>query len=117
MLDIQAIMVPAVHGVIQALAWITVVGLVYVAWLQTRPLASGFDFGLSHHAQQIVRTLQTLWVLLAFSLILTLLFFAYPLANQANASSARPVCSETRFSLVDIMHGCMDSGAAGDTSH
>ncbi len=83
MSDVQAIMLPPIHGVIQALVWITASGLLYLVCLQSCRGWDSFDFDWRLYAQQVIGVLQLLWALLAFSLILTLLFVASPIANQS----------------------------------
>ena len=112
MSNVQAAMLPPMQSVIQALVWISAAGLLYLAWLQSHPASAGFDLAPSFHAQRVIGSLQVLWLLVAFSLMLSLLFVGYPIAHRANTAD-RPGCRETGVPLVTLLDGCGENERAG----
>ncbi len=71
--------------VVQALVWTTLAGLMYAVWLHSRQSMGKYNLGLSIQVKSVTNLLQTLWMLLALSLIISLLVFSF----QSRVQSAR----------------------------
>ncbi len=86
--------------VIQALVWTTLAGLMYAVWLHMREPMGKYNLGLSFEVRNVTHLLQTLWMLLAISLIISLIVLTLP----ARVQSARTVdtpCSPTSAVIPD----------------
>ncbi len=88
-------MISAMNMVVQALVWTTCAGLLYAVWLNSRAGSSAYRFNLTFYWDQTVNLLRTMWVLLAISLIISLLVFAWPKSGQAAPNAGNPCVSTT----------------------
>ncbi len=80
------------NTVVQALVWTTLAGLMYAVWLHSREANGKYNLGLSIQVKSVTNLLQTLWMLLAISLIISLLLFSFQSRVQsANAADTNCV--------------------------
>ncbi len=75
------------NTVVQALVWTTLAGLMYAVWLHSRESNGRYNFGLSIQVKSIANLLQTMWMLLALSLIISLLLFSFQSRVQSASAS------------------------------
>ncbi len=80
------------NTIVQALVWTTLAGLLYAVWLHNRSSAEGLDFGLSQQVKSVTNLLRTFWMLLAISVLVSLILFSLPNLLQ-NVSAAEANCT------------------------
>jgi hypothetical protein len=81
-------MITELNIVVQSLVWTTLAGLMYAVWLHSRESNGRYSFGLSIPVKNVTNLLQTLWMLLAIGLVITLILFSLPSRAQSAPAAA-----------------------------
>ena len=66
-------MLTQLNAVIQALVWTTLAGMMYAIWLNKRESSGRINFGLPVQVTSVTSLLQTMWMLMALALTISLL--------------------------------------------
>ena len=91
--------VTVMSALVQGFVWATLVGFLYVIWLNNRSVSSFPTFDWSHHIRLILKPLDILWIAAGVSLIaMFLVTILPPLAQRASRAVAN--CSPTAQNLA-----------------
>ncbi len=84
--------VSVMNGFVQTLVWATMIGFVYLLWLNKQTTSPLRVFEQTRHLKRVLNSLQNIWIVVVLSVIVSAFLVSLPPLAQV-ASRATPLCA------------------------